>query len=100
MMPIRSAVRSISESTWDDRKTSTAAVALAADDLAHLADAVRVEAGHRLIEDQDRRVVQQRPREAELLLQPLRQVDGEVIGAIGEPTVSSTGDPPMGTVDP
>src|ERR687891_2074041 len=61
-----------------------AAVAFAAKNLAHLADAVRVEARDRLVEHEHWRVVQQGAGKPELLLQALGKVDRAVVGAIAE----------------
>jgi len=69
-----SAITSISWSRWEDNSTGAAAVGVVAQQATHPADAGRVKAVGRLVQDQDLRLTDQRGRDA----QPLAHAEGVV----------------------
>ena len=66
------------------KENQAAPASFAAEDIAHLANAMRIKAGHRLVKDEHRGVVKQGAGQAELLLQALGKIDGTVAGAISQ----------------
>ena len=59
-------------------------VAQAVDQLVHLARCDRIEPGGRLVEEDDRRIVEQRARERDALAEALREAAAGIVGPAGE----------------
>ena len=79
-----SATAATSVSRWLERKTVAAGVREGAEEAPHLADAVRVEAVERLVEDEDRRVPDEGRGQGEPLAHPEREAADPPIGRVPE----------------
>ena len=76
------AIRSTSSRLCVDTSTIRRSCRRRRIELAHLARALRIESGGRLVEQDDVRLVQQRARQRDALLQALREMGGGVAGAV------------------
>ena len=65
-------------------KDGDAAFAQAVDQLVHLAGCDRIETGGRLVEEDDRRIAEQRACERDALAEPLREAAAGIVRAAGE----------------
>ena len=84
MIPTRSLSRSTSSSWWEENITGHAGCGLVAQDSAHDVDGHRVEAGERLVEHEDLRVVDERRGELDALLVAQAQLDDLVVAPVGD----------------
>ena len=87
--PTRSATRSASSRLCVEMMTAWPRFARLQHHVADEPGAVRIEARRRLVEQHDRRIVQQRPREGDSLLQPLRQLTAMLSARSARPKRSS-----------
>ena len=84
MIATRLQSSSTSASTWLDSRIVMPSAASRRDERAHVAHAGGVEAGRRLVEQQELRVAQQRGRDAEPLLHAVRVAADAILAAVGE----------------
>ena len=74
----------VAQRMWVEKKIGPPAIALVDDEVAHLLAADRIEAAHRLVEDEQLRIGDERRREAGALEHALRERAHRAIDGVGD----------------